>query len=74
MSDETNDMASTEEQSDKTAKSQITTNVEVEQGHLDELPEDIDEKVEYDYESERSPFAEGVYRHSAQLRFANNAI
>ncbi|RMZ48333.1 hypothetical protein AFCA_008519 [Aspergillus flavus] len=51
-------MASTEEQSDKTAKSQITTNVEVEQGHLDELSEDIDEKVEYDYESERSPFPE----------------
>lgn len=54
-------MASIEEQSDKFAKSQITTNVEVEQGRLEELPEDVDEKVEYDYESERSPFPEGTY-------------
>ncbi|GMG13730.1 unnamed protein product [Aspergillus oryzae var. brunneus] len=62
-------MASTEEQSDKTAKSQITTNVEVEQGHLDELSEDIDEKVEYDYESERSPFPEDLPVNTVRMWF-----
>jgi hypothetical protein len=54
-------MASKEGKIDETVKSHVTTKVEVEQGHVDELCLDTNEDIEYDYDSERSPFAEGLY-------------
>ncbi|KAE8356743.1 OPT oligopeptide transporter protein-domain-containing protein [Aspergillus coremiiformis] len=51
-------MTSIEERTHAAPKSKTSTNVEVAQGNLDECSLDLDEKIEYDYESERSPFPE----------------
>jgi hypothetical protein len=42
---------------------QVSADVEVEQGRLEETTQDFDnvEEKEYDYDSERSPFPEGPY-------------
>ena len=51
---------------EKTLKSpHVSADVEIEQGRLDEIQPELDsdekEQTGYDYESEHSPFAEGMW-------------